>query len=135
MAKWTHSDVQDNGPQYIKDNCNKVLLLKTYTPNDSYATVNGGAVKVAEASLVTGDFSIAGAAGATRTLTAATSGKSGGNALIATLNGTDNLHVAFVDTVTSKVLWVTDETTDQTITAGNPVTFNSSPTYGIPQPV
>ena len=37
----------------------------------------------------------------------------------------DDLHFCFVDTTNSKVLWVTDETTDQTITSGNPVTFPS----------
>lgn len=35
----------------------------------------------------------------------------------------DDLYIAFVDTVNSKVLWVTDETSNQVVTAGNPVNF------------
>src|SRR5574337_251868 len=134
MAKWLHSDVLDNGVVYIKTNCNKVLLLKNYTAGDSYATVTGGTVKVAEATLVTGDFTLANGASSSRTLTAGINGKSGGNALINTVNDTDNLHIAFVDTVNSKVLWVTDESTDQSITAGTPVTFASSPVHTSNQP-
>lgn len=131
---WLHADVQDNGLNYIKNNCNKLLLLKNYVNGDSYATVNGATVKVAEAALVTGDFSIAAGAGSSRVLTAAVSGKSGGNALIATTNGVDDLVGAFVDTVNSKVLWVTDEVNNQTHTVGNPVQFTNSPTLTIPQP-
>jgi hypothetical protein len=39
-----------------------------------------------------------------------------------------------VDTVASKVLYVVEESTDQVVTSGNPVSFNSNPTYAIPQP-
>lgn len=131
---WLHADVLDNGPAYIKANCNKALLLKNYSTGDSYATVNGAGVKVAEATMANGDFTHGGGAASARTLTAATSGKAAGNALIATTNGVDNLRTAFVDTVASKVLWVTDESTDQTITAGNPVQFNASPVLTLNQP-
>lgn len=130
MSKYAHADVLDNGPQYLKTNCNKVILINAYS--SVYATVNG-ANKVAEAALVTGDFAIAGADGASRTLTATLTGKSGGNAL-QTVNPGTNMHIAFVDTVTSKVLYVIEESTDQVVTSGNPVTFNSNPTYAIPQP-
>lgn len=131
MTTYAHADVLDNGIKYIKDNCNKVVLTKGYTA--SYAAANGAA-KVAEAALVTGDFSIAGADGAARVLTAGISGKSGGNALLNTVNGADDLHIAFLDTVNGKVLWVTQESTDQSITSGNPVVFNSSPTWTANQP-
>ncbi len=130
MSKYAHADVLDNGPQYIKTNCNKIILINAYSA--TYATVNG-ANKVAEAALVTGDFAIAGADGASRTLTATITGKAGGNALL-TVNPGTNMHLAFVDTVTSKVLYVTEESTDQVVTSGNPVTFNSNPTYAIGQP-
>lgn len=131
MTTFAHADVLDNGPAYIKTNCNKVILLDAYTSD--YTTANTTA-KVAEAALVTGDFAIAGAAGAARTLTATLTGKAGGNALLGVNPGT-NMHVAFVDTVALKVLYVVPETSDQVITVGNPVTFNSNPTYAIPQPV
>ena len=130
MSKYAHADLLDNGPQYLKTNCNKAILINAYS--SVYATVNG-ANKVAEAALVTGDFAIAGADGASRTLTATLTGKSGGNAL-QTVNPGTNMHLAFVDTTTSKVLYVIEESTDQVVTSGNPVTFNSNPTYAIPQP-
>lgn len=130
MPRYAHADVLDNGIAYIKANCNKVILTDSY--NSTYATVNGTA-KVAEATLVTGDFALAGADGAARVLTAALTGKSGGNALKAVADGT-NMHLAFVDTVNSKVLYVTEESSDQAITLGNPVQFNSNPTYSAAQP-
>jgi hypothetical protein len=46
---------------------------------------------------------------------------------------TPNLHIAFVDTVNSKVLWVTDETSDQVVTSGNTVNFPAL-TYTSGQP-
>jgi hypothetical protein len=130
MSRYAHADVLDNGPQYIKTNCNKVILISAYS--STYATVNG-ANKVAEAALVTGDFAIAGADGAARTLTATLTGKSGGAAAQTVDPGT-GMHIAFVDTTTSKVLYVTEESSDQVITSGNTVTFNSNPTYVSGQP-
>lgn len=130
MSRYAHPDVLDNGPAYIKANCNKVILLTAYT--SAFATANG-ANKIAEASLVTGDFALSGADGAARTLTATLTGKAAGNALQALADGT-GMHVAFVDTVTSKVLYVTEESSDQPITSGNPVQLNSNPTYISNQP-
>ena len=130
MSKYAHMDVLDNGPKYIKDNCNKVILMTAYT--STYATANG-ANKIAEAALVTGDFALAGADGAARVLTATLTGKSGGNALQGLADGT-GMHIAFVDTVNSKVLYVTEESSDQAITNGNPIQFNSNPTYTSNQP-
>lgn len=130
MPRYAHADVLDNGLAHIKANCNKVILTDAYSA--VFATVNGSA-KVAEAALVTGDFAIAGADGAARVLTATLTGKAGGNALKAVADGT-NMHIAFVDTVNSKVLYVTEESSDQAITLGNPVQFNSNPTYTSGQP-
>ena len=130
MPRYAHADVLDNGIKYIKDNCDKVILLSAYSA--VYATVNG-ANKVAEATLVTGDFALSGVDGAARVLTATLTGKSGGNALQAVADGT-GMHLAFVDTVNSKVLYVTEESSDQAITNGNPVQFNSNPTYTSNQP-
>lgn len=130
MTKYAHSDVLDNGPAYIKANCNKVILITAYST--VYATVNG-ANKIAEAALVTGDFALSGADGAARVLTATLTGKSMGNALQGLADGT-GMHLAFVDTATSKVLYVTDESSDQPITNGNPVQLNSNPTYTSSQP-
>ena len=130
MSRFAHADVLDNGPAYIKANCNKVALTSQY---DTTFTGCNATYKVAEATLVTGDFTLSGAAGAARTLTATLTGKSGGNALMAVANGA-NMHIAFLDTVNSKVLYVTEESSDQAITSGNPVQFNSNPTYVSNQP-
>ena len=115
MTKWAHADVLDNGPNYIKTNCNKVCVISAYSAGDSYATVT--AAILAEAAMTTTDFTLE-SSGNDRTLTTA-SGKqdTGANATGAAS------HLAFVDTANSKVLWVTEETSGQTITSGNPVTF------------
>ena len=126
MAKYAHPDVLDQGPNFIKVNCNKMAVIDAYTFGDSYATVNGNIL--AEASMTSTDFTFA-SSGNDRTLTTA-SGKSDASA-----NATGAAsHIAFVDTVNSKVLWVTEETSGQTITAGNPVNFPSL-VYTAKQPV
>lgn len=130
MTTYAHTDVLQQGPKYIKDNCDKVILLSAYS--NAYATVNG-ANKVAEAALVTGDFAFSGADGAAQVLTVTLTGKSGGNAL-QTVNPGTPMHVAFVQTGASKVLYVTTESSDIPITSGLPVQFNSNPTYTSNQP-
>ena len=126
MSKWVHADVLDNGPAYIKTNCDKVCVVSAYTAGDSYATVT--AAILAEATLTTTDFTLA-SSGNDRTLTTAT----GKQDTSANATGAAS-HIAFVDTVNSKVLWVTEETSGQSITAGNPVTFPSL-VYTAKQPV
>lgn len=130
MSRFASVNMLDQGPKYLKDTCDKVILTNAYTAN--YTTANTTA-KVAECALVTGDFAIAGAAGAARTLTATLTGKSAGNALMDLADGT-NMHLAFVATGTSEVIYVTEESSNQAITSGNPVTLNSNPTYVANQP-
>ena len=126
MAKYAHPDVLDNGPTYIKTNCNKVALLDAYTFGDSYATAISNLM--AEATMASGDFTL-GTSGNDRTLTTA-AGKQDASANA----GGAASHIAFIDTVNSKVLWVTEETSGQTIVLGNPVTFPSL-VYTAKQPV
>ncbi len=128
MAKYAHPDVLDNGPAYIKTNCNKVALISSYAFGDSYATINGRIL--AEAAMASGDFTL-GSSGNDRTLTTA-AGKQDTSANAS--GGSATNHLAFVDTVNSKVLWVTEETSGQAITAGNPVNFPSL-VYTAKQPV
>lgn len=128
MAKYAHPDVLDNGPNYIKTNCNKLALISSYAFGDSYATVNGRIL--AEAAMASGDFTL-GTSGNDRTLTTA-AGKQDASANAS--GGSATNHLAFLDTVNSKVLWVTEETTGQAITATNPVTFPSL-VYTAKQPV
>lgn len=74
---------------------------------------------LAEATMASGDFTL-GISGNNPTITTA-AGKQDASAN----NTGDPTHFAFVDTVNSKVLWVTTESGSQTITAGNSVTFPS----------
>lgn len=122
MAKWVSSDVLDSGINYIKNNANKAILLKAYSAGDSYATVNT-TNNIAEVATTSGDFTLGNGTASSRTLTAAAK-----TAVSVTSNSgaSPNLHVAYVNTTGSAVLWVTDETSDQVVTAGNTVNFPSA---------
>lgn len=115
MAKHVHADVLDGGLNAIKNAAVKMLLISAYAAGDSYATVTGN--KLAEATVAAGDFTLA-SAGNNRTLTSATKTANA----TASAAGTPDLHIAFTDGA-AKVLWVTDETSNQAITSGNPVDF------------
>lgn len=127
MAKYSHADVLDGGLLAIKNNAIRLLVLKAYAAGDSYATVVGNAV--CTITVASADFALSGADAAPRVLT--TTAKSG--TASANSGASPNLHFAFTDNV-SKVLWVTDETTDQVVTSGNPVNVPAL-TYTNPQPV
>lgn len=127
MAKYVHADVLDGGLNAIQNGAIRMLLIKSYTPvTDNYATVVANAI--CTVTMASGDYSIAGADGASRVLTiAAKSGTASADS-----GATPDLHIAFTDG-TSKVLLVTDETTDQVVTNGNTVNFPSL-TYTSAQP-
>lgn len=127
MVAYAHSDVLDNGPNYIKNNANKILAVLAYTVGDSYATVTNASNIVAEATLTSGDFT--GPAGSTNRTLTFSAGKQDSSAN----NSGDPTHFVFVDTVNSKVLWVTPETSALSATAGSPVSFPSL-TYTSNQP-
>lgn len=118
MPKWVHPDVLDGGLSAIRTGANRQHLIRAYAAGDSYATVIGNSV--ADVAMASGDYTLANGAGSARTLTTA-SGKTS-NAT-ANSGATPNLHLAFVDTAGSRVLWVTDETSDQVITSGNPIAY------------
>ena len=126
MAKYVHSDVLDGGLNAIRNGAAKMLLIKSYAAVDSYATVTAAAI--CEVTMAPGDFALTGADGAARVLSV--SAKSG--AAFANSGATPNLHIAFTDGV-SKVLLVTDETSDQVVTSGNTVNFPTL-TYTSGQP-
>ena len=119
MAKFAHAQVLDNGLNYIKNNCTKLALISSYTVGESYATVN--AKILAEATMTSTDFTLA-SSGNNRTLTSA-AGKSDASANAT--GGSATNHIAYLNTVGSEVLWVTEETSGQVVTAGNPVNFPS----------
>lgn len=132
MAKWAAAIVLDNGPEYIRGLAAtagriKQHVVRAYAAGDSYATVIGNSCAVydmAQADLVMSTVS------SNRRMTVAA--KSGNNATAGS-GATPNLHLALVDSTTSAVLLVTDETTDQVITSGNPVNIGSW-TYDVNQP-
>lgn len=126
MAKYAHADVLDNGLNQIKNNAIRMLLLKAYSAADSYATVTGNAI--CTITMTGTDYTLSGADNAPRVLTV---GAKSGTASAGS-GATPNLHIAFTDNV-SKVLWVTDETSDQVVTSGNTINFPSL-TYTSNQP-
>lgn len=133
MAKWASASLLDGGSDLLRTLAGtagriKQHVIKAYSAGDSYATVvttnSCGSVD-----MVAGDFVQSGGAGAARTTTigakAITLGANSGAA--------PNLHIALVDSVSSAVLLVTDETSDQVLTSGN--TFNAPAwTYSVGQP-
>lgn len=119
MPRFAHNDVLDNGPAYIRANCNAMVLIGGYTFGNNYAAVV--AQILASVAMAPTDFAL-GTSDVNRTLTTAP-GKADLSA-DANGGGSDN-HIAFLDTVNSKVLWVTEETSQQAVTAGNPVYFPS----------
>ncbi|WP_025041015.1 hypothetical protein [Nitrosospira briensis] len=126
MSKYAHSDVLDGGLNAIRNGAIRMLLLKAFAVGDSYATVTGNSI--CEVTMAPGDYALTGADGAARVLSV--SAKSG--AAFANSGATPDLHIAFTDNV-SKVLLVTDETSDQVITSGNTINFPSL-TYTSGQP-
>lgn len=114
MPFYVHPDVSNAHLNYIKNNCNKMALVSSYTFGDSYATVN--AAILAEAAMVPGDFTL-GTSGNDTILTVAAKSDSSANAS----GGGVNSQVVLLDTVNSKVLLANEESAAQSIVAGNPV--------------
>lgn len=125
MAKYAHADVLDGGLNALKNGANEMWLLSAYADADSYATVQ--AAKLAGVAMASGDYTLSGADNAPRVLTTAV------KSATASASGTA-AGIAHVSTSTSKVLYVTDETTGQAVTSGNTVNFPAH-TYTSGQPV
>ena len=119
MSAYASPNVLDNGLNYIKSNCDKMALVSAYTPGDSYATVT--AAILAEVAMTTTDFTL-GTSGSDRTCTSA-AGKQDASANAT--GGSATNHIVFLYTGNTEVLWVTSETSGQTVTSGNPVNFPS----------
>lgn len=133
MAKFAGIALLDGGPDLLRTLAGtvarvKMHVIKAYTAGDAYATVvttNGcGSVD-----MVAADFVSSGASGASRVTAIAAKSIT----LTANSGAGPNLHIAIVDSVSSAVLLVTDETSDQVLTSGN--TFNvPSWNYTVAQP-
>jgi hypothetical protein len=125
MAKFAHANHLRN-PDSTRTAATQVRLLSTYAFGDSFATVNTNTL--ATIAVSSADFSWSAVGNDQRLTAAAKSGTAS-----ASTSGSPNLHIAYVDATNSLVLWVTDETTDQPITSGNPVSIPSA-TYTCSQP-
>lgn len=131
MSFYINPDIFDNGLASMATRATAVVLIDSYST--SFAAVNG-ALKVASAALVSGDFALAdGTAPGSRKITAAITGKAGGNALKSVADGTP-MHIAIIDATSSEVLLVTEESTDQAILIGNPITFDANIVYTLNPP-
>lgn len=132
MAKWASASLLDGGSDLLRSLAGtaarvKQHVIKAYAAGDSYATVvttnSCGSVD-----LVTADLVQSSSGSNRRTTVAAKS-----ITLTANSGAAPNLHIALVDSVSSAVLLVTDETTDQMLLSGN--TFNVPAwTYDVVQP-
>ena len=119
MPYFAHADVLENGPAYVKANATKIMLVSTYAFGDSYATVVAN--KISEAAVTSANWTWS-ASGNDRVLTS--TDNLTGSVAAASAAGPSN-HYAVVDATTSKVLYVTEEGSDQPITSGNPITLKS----------
>lgn len=128
MPKFVNSKVLDFGIDYIRLNCNKVVLVPTFAITDTFTTVNNGALADVS-TLVPADFTIA-SSGDNRTLTSASKSDTAANAS----GGGSGNHIVYLNTTASEVLWATPETSGQSVVLGNPVNFPSL-VYTAVQPV
>lgn len=125
MATWYHDTVVlDALLDVIRQGTTQVWLIEAYSQGDDFATVQGN--KVAEATgLGAGDFTTStdapGGSGSDREMDF--SGASGTATATSTLHDTgEGLHIALTNG-TNTIYAVTDETSNQPIVSGNPVTF------------
>lgn len=131
MPFYINPDIFDNGLASMATRATAVVLIDSYSTD--FTAVNGS-LKIASAALVSGDFALAnGTAAGSRKITAAITGKAGGNALKSLANGAP-MHIAIIDAGTSEVLLVTEESTDQAILAGNPISFDADVVYTLNPP-
>ena len=126
--KFAHQKVLDNGPVYIVNNCNKIVLINT--PTNDYATINTTA-KVGEANLTSSNFNITGSSD--RALNILINGISLGTSLAPIIVGS-NAHLALLNTTLSEVLYVYPESTQSMISIGVDIVINNNSIYNFKQP-
>jgi hypothetical protein len=121
MAKWISDTALDAALNAVKNGVTAEYLTSAYAQADSYATVNGNKIGSATG-MTSGSFTGPTASGQNRVLTVS---QQTGTASATLAAGGGNLHVVLVDVGGTKVWAATDETTEQAITSGNPITFPS----------
>lgn len=127
MPLYAHPTVLANGPARILSACTRIAIISSYTFGDDYATVvsrilASRAVTPADFDLVTVDDDAV-----------LTSDPGPSDAVASAGGGGASSHFAFLDDVNNLVLRVTEESSDQTIVAGNPVDFPAT-VYTVSQP-
>lgn len=115
MGKSVHDDVLDAALGYIRSNCDKMTACSAQPA--SFAEGNAG-LALADVAMGAGDFSISDGDTSGRKVTV---GQKSGATVDASGTAT---HVALLDTVHSKLLYVTTAT-PQMLTAGNSMTFQA----------
>lgn len=135
MPRYVHEDVLVNGLAYIKNSCDKVILMSGFTT--VYAEASAP-LRVAEAAITSPDIGLSydntGVPyGIDAILMFYLTGKSGGIAAQTVASPAD-MHLAFVDTVTGRVLYVTEESGGAVVNAGDLIQFTNDPTYRSKQP-
>jgi len=128
MATWYNDTVVLDGLlDVIRQGSTQVWLIEAYTQGDSYAIVPGNVVADADSAIGIGDFSTSttapGGSGFDREMDFL--GAAGTASATSTLHDTnEGLHIALTNGVDT-IYAVTDETSNQPIVIGNPVTFPS----------
>lgn len=116
MAAYCHPDVHDALLNVIKNTCDKMVLC-SQAPT-TYAEANA-TYALADVPMTSTDFTLANGNVSGRKLTVAAK-----NGVAVDVQGNPTT-IALLDTVNSKLLYYTDETTAQTIYVGNPVDIPS----------
>ena len=119
MPRSVHDDVLDQAADYIKQNCDEVTFCSGQPTTYAEATdpPSLGGKRLVDHAMVPGDFSIANGTTGGRSVTMASQDDTVDEA------GTGD-HVAFVDTVASKLLYVTTAS-EQPVLAGQAFQFPS----------
>lgn len=132
--KYFHDKLFDNGLAYVQTNGNKMVICKgppaTFAEANTLASAGGKGVSGTGVAMASGDFAIGARAGGGREITVTAKSGTVSDATV----GTDDLHIAILNTATSELLLVTDEVTNQALTAGNPVNIPSFK-FGFSSPV
>ncbi len=115
-VNYAHADVLDYGLSYIRDNCNKIALIDSYTFGDSYATVVSNMKSFINTT--TSDFTIS-SVDNDRILT--TLEKDDPSAMGTSTSSTR--YFAFLDTSVSQVLVVISEEYQVSFLQGDLVTY------------
>lgn len=101
---------------YIRDNADQMRVITAYTQGDTYATVVANTVCTIAVTATDLPVGVNGTLNRQITVASKTGSAS------ASSPPTPDLHIALVDSVAAEVLAVGNETTDQVIVSGNPVT-------------